>query len=265
MFNIKRIVAFLVVILVVIIIQTRNKTASEPFKGILGDILNPCIMLVDSIKTGISDVWGSYIFLIDVEEQNRAYKAAIDNLTLENALLNEKLSQTERLQGLLRFNDAYNFDSITSNVIGASDGYIKNIVIDRGLLDGVMLNDPVIGFKGLIGKVSKVHSTTADVDVLLNLSSNVSVTNSRTRAVGILRGDGRGGLHVEYYDRLDDVQVGDKFVTSGLGRLFPKGIPVGAVSKVVKSDTGLFQQVFIEQNEDFYKLENVFVIKNFKK
>ncbi len=245
MFNIKRIAAVLFVILVFIVIQARNKSASEPIKGILGDILNPCIALVDGITSGFSNTWNSYLYLVDVEKQNKDYKAKIDNLMLENALLQEKISQTERLQGLLRFNDAYDFDSITSNVIGASDGYMKTIVIDRGKNDGVMANDPVIGFNGLIGKVTRVHSNSADVDVLLNLASNVSVTNSRTRAVGILRGDGRGRLYVEYYDRLDNVAVGDNFVTSGLGRLYPKGIPIGTVSEVFKTETGLFKQVFI--------------------
>ena len=89
--------------------------------------------------------------------------------------------------------------------------------------------------------------------------------NSRTRATGILRGDGKGNIVIDYYDRLDEAKEGDVIITSGLGRLYPKGIPVGKISKIIKSDTGLFQNVYVKQDEDFYKLENIFVVKNFKK
>lgn len=263
MFNIKRIAIFIFAVLLVIIIQLRDSDTQKPYKGILGDVLNPCVRLVNNIFSSISNTWDYYVYLVGVEEQNRAYKAQLDNLTLEYTLLQERFNQTKRLQQLLRFNDAYDFESITSNVIGANEGYRRSIVIDSGTKDGVKTNDPVIGFRGLVGRVSHAHYSTSDVDILLNLSSNVSVTNSRTRAVGILKGDSMGRLFIEYYDRLDDVRIGDKFITSGLGQLFPKGIPIGDVSEVIKPDTGLFQEVFIKEQEDFYKLENVFVIKNF--
>lgn len=200
--------------------------------------------------------------MVNVQKENEEYKKLIDNLTLENTLLSEKLSQSERLQTLLRLYRTYDFKQMPANVIGVSDGYVKNIVIDAGTIDGVEKNDPVIGFQGLVGRVSNTYATTSEVDVILNISSNVSVMNSRTRVSGIMRGDGKGRLYVDYYDRLDDVRVGDVFVTSGFGMLYPKGIRIGKVSEIVRDNTGLFQKVFIEQSEDFYKLEHVFVVKN---
>lgn len=265
MFRWKRLLVIVCFLLCIIIIQSRNKEISGPFKGLLGNILNPVVYLANGFFGGISGLWHSYVALVGVQAQNDEYKRLIDNLTQENVLLREKVSQSERLHDLLRFNEAYDFSTVASNVIGASDGYVKHIVIDRGSLDGVEKDDPVIGFHGLVGRVSRTFATTSEVGVILNISSNVSVMNSRTRAVGILRGDGRGHLFIDYYDRLDEVLPGDVIITSGLGRLFPKGIPVGRVSRVVKAKTGLFQNVYVEQDENFYKLENVFVVKNFKK
>lgn len=261
----KRFVIVVCFLLCFIILQSRNEQISGPFKGLLGNIVNPVVYVSSSFFGYIGDLWESYVNLIDVQKENTQYRSMVDNLTMQNTLLQERVSQSERMQALLRFNEAYDFTSIASNVIGASDGYLKHIVIDRGSSDGVEKDDPVIGFKGLVGRVSKSYLTTADVDVILNLSSNVSVMNSRTRAVGIMRGDGKGRLFIDYYDRLDDVRPGDTFITSGLGRLFPKGIPVGRAGEVIKAQTGLFQKVYLEQLEDFYKLENVFVVKNFKK
>lgn len=265
MFKWKRLLVIVGFLLCFIILQSRNEEISGPFKGLLGNVVNPVVYAAGSFFAGIGGLWHSYVDLVGVRAQNDEYKKQIDNLTLENVLLKEKVSQSERLHALLRFNEAYDFSTVASNVIGASDGYVKHIVIDRGSSDGVEKDDPVIGFQGLVGRVSRTYATTSEVGVILNISSNVSVMNSRTRAVGILRGDGRGHLFIDYYDRLDDVVPGDVIITSGLGRLFPKGIPVGRVSKVIKARTGLFQSVYVEQDEDFYKLENVFVVKNFKK
>ncbi len=150
----------------------------------------------------------------------------------------------------------------TINVSCIND-YIFHIAVTYTYnIDGVEKNDPVIGFQGLVGRVSNTYATTSEVDVILNISSNVSVMNSRTRVSGIMRGDGEGHLYIDYYDRLDDVRIGDVFVTSGLGMLYPKGIRIGKVSDIVRDNTGLFQKVFIEQSEDFYKLEHVFVVKS---
>lgn len=265
MLNWKRFALIVSFLLLFVIFQSRNEEISGPFKGILGNVLNPIVYAANTVFSGIGGIWHSYIYLVDVQSRNDEYKNIIDNLTLQNALLKEKVNQSGRLQALLKFNEAYDFSTVGVNVIGSSDGYIKHMLIDRGKRDGIEKNDPVIGFMGLIGKVTNVYPDTADVEVILNISSNVSVINSRTRAVGILRGDGKGNLFVDYYDRLDDAKVGDMFVTSGRGRLFPKGIPVGKVSGIVKGQTGLFQKIYITQSEDFYKLENVFVVKNFKK
>ncbi len=262
MFKWKRLFLVVFIVLVIIIIQARNVNIEGPFRGLLGNIVNPAVYYTSKLFSGISGVWNSYINLVGVKKQNSEYKKIIDNLTLENALLSEKLSQSERLDSLFRFYRTFSFKQIPANVIGANDGYIKTITIDLGSVDGIEKNDPVIGFQGLVGKVSAVYVTTSDVDIILNISSNVSVINSRTRVAGIMRGDGKGRLYVDYYDRLDDVRIGDVFVTSGLGKLFPKGVRVGKVSEIIQDKTGLFQKVYIEQSEDYYKLEHVFVAKD---
>ncbi len=242
--------------------QARNINVEGPFRGLLGNIVNPAIFLTHKVFSGIGGIWNSYINLINVQKENEEYKNLINHLTLENTLLSEKLNQSERLHSLIRLYKTYDFNQMPANVIGVSDGYIKNIIIDIGELDGVEKNDSVIGFQGLVGRIANTYTATSEVDIILNISSNVSVMNSRTRIAGIMRGDGKGRLYVDYYDRLDQVRIGDVFVTSGLGMLYPKGIRIGKVSEIVRDNTGLFQKVYIEQSEDFYKLEHVFVVKN---
>lgn len=250
------------VLLVLIIVQARNPNIKGPFQGILGNFVNPFVYYTDKTFGFFGGVWHGYISLVNVHTKNDALRAENGKLKLDNSLLEEKVSEYERLKKLLKFREFSKLESIACNVIGRNiKGYLKYIIIDRGTEDGVKRKDPVISYSGLVGEVSEVYKDTARVDVVLNPGSNVSVMNSRTRTVGIVRGDGRGKMAVDYYDRLDDVKPGDIFITSGLGGVYPKGIIVGQVDTVESAETGLFKDLTLVSNVDFYKLENVLVVE----
>jgi rod shape-determining protein MreC len=78
----------------------------------------------------------------------------------------------------------------------------------------------------------------------------------------MLKGDGHGALYVDYYDRLDAVQPGDALITSGMGQLYPKGVHTGTVREVISPPTGMFQRLIVDCAVDFYKLEQVLVVKH---
>lgn len=266
MFQWKKVAGIIGVLLFLILLQIRNPEIRGPFKGVLGNVLNPFVYYTTAAASSLGNVWSGYINLVDVRTQNTELSRKLDELNLENFLLREKVTQFERLKQLLNFKEAYNFETVACNVIGRNvQGYLKYLIIDRGEKDGVEVRDPVISFNGLVGRVNEVFHSSSQVVVVLNLNSNVSVMNSRTRAVGILRGDGRGHLFVDYYDRLDDAHEGDVMITSGLGGLYPKGLPVGTIDTITKNRTGLFQKIGVEQSVDFYKLENVLIVKRDKK
>src|SRR5262249_46704992 len=89
------------------------------------------------------------------------------------------------------------------------------------------------------------------------------VVVQRTGARGFVRGTGdetKYALNVEYVQRTDEVEVGDLLVTSGVGRRFPKGIPVGTVTQVIKRDFGIYQQVIATPAVDFSRLEEVLIV-----
>lgn len=257
----KKVAAVFAVLLVLIILQARNPDIKGPFQGILGNFVNPFVYYTDKTFDFFGGVWNSYISLVNVHEENEELRAENGRLKLDNSLLVEKVSEYERLKKLLNFREFSKLDSIACNVIGRNiTGYLKYIIIDRGSRDGVKRKDPVISYSGLVGMVSEVYADTAKVEVVLNPGSNVSVMNSRTRTVGIVRGDGRGKMAVDFYDRLDDVKPEDILITSGLGGVYPKGIIVGQVDTVEDAVMGLFKNLTLTSNVDFYKLENVLVV-----
>lgn len=257
----KRLAAVILFLLILILIQVKNPEINGPFRGIVGNVLNPFVYYTNRTFGYVSSIWGRYINLVNVNEKYFELSDENGNLRLENSLLKEKVLEYERLKRLLNFKEVNNIKSTACNIVGRNiEGYIKYFIIDRGEKDGIKLKDPVVSFNGLVGMVSEVYNGTARVDVVLNLNNNVSVMNRRTRTVGIVRGDGRGNMVVDYYDRLDDVRVDDEMITSGLGGVYPKGLPVGGVREIYAEQTGLFQKLIVEPKVDFYKLENVLVI-----
>lgn len=253
------------ILFILLIVQSRNPNISGPFKGIIGNMVNPIVYYVKSVTQFFDNMTENYVFLINVKKENDQLKQKVNELKLENAILNEKNAEFDRLKKLLRFKEAYNFETIACNVIAKNiDTYIKYFIIDRGKSDGIEINDAIISYEGLVGIVTDVYQSTAKVSVILNIKTNVSVMNFRSRTVGILNGNGKGSLAVSYYDRLDEVNRNDLMITSGLGGVYPKGIPVGYVVQSHGSESGIFQKLDVDSRVNFYKLENVLVIKNVK-
>ena len=257
---------FFALLLALLFVQWKNPEIVGPYRGIIGNIFNPFVYIISKISKKVESFYSDYIYLVDVKKENNLLNRKIMDYEMQINILNEKLSTYERLKELLKFKEAYDFNTIACNVIGRNMGsnYLY-LLIDRGVSDGVAVNDSVVGVGGLVGKIDDVYLHSSIVKVLIDITSNVSVLNLRTRSMGIAKGAGDGLVYVDYYDKLDPVQEGDIFITSGIGGVFPKGLPVGRVVKIQESENGLFQKVILEPPVNFHKIENLMVIKNAKK
>lgn len=107
------------------------------------------------------------------------------------------------------------------------------ITLDRGARTGLVLDAILIDAKGLVGRVIEVSSTTGVAMLLTDPNSRVACRIERSREVGLLTGSGELLCRFIYLDVEADVLVGDQVVTAGLGGVFPKGLPVGMVVKVI--------------------------------
>jgi rod shape-determining protein MreC len=122
---------------------------------------------------------------------------------------------------------------------------------------------PVIAQDGVVGKVQRVSGDRVDVLLAVDSGSGIDVVDELTGARGFVRGtsdQSRYVCKVEIMQRTDEVNVGDLLVTSGVGRAFPRGVPVARVTKVVKRDFGMFQEVEATPTVDFSRLEEVLII-----
>ena len=133
-------------------------------------------------------------------------------------------------------------------------------MLDKGNADGVRKNMAVVTPLGVVGQVVAVTPHTAKVLLMTDPNSGIDVLVQRTRSRGIVSGSLETGTILKYVKRSEDIQEGDRLITSGIDGVFPKGLMVGTVIKVRKQHLGLFQFVEILPAVQSSRTENVLIV-----
>jgi len=171
------------------------------------------------------------------------------------------LATNQRLQELLQFKNTTDYPVIAAQVIGWDPtGWFQSIIIDKGENAGIKLNMPVVNADGVVGKLVSVSYNYAKVLLIIDQNSSVDCIIQRSRDNGIVKGLSSKVCVFDYVLKASDVRVGDMVVTSGLGRIFPKGIPVGEIIDVQDPAGELFKDIKVRPIVDFSKLEELLVI-----
>jgi rod shape-determining protein MreC len=168
--------------------------------------------------------------------------------------------QARRLQALLGFKEQYISKTIAAQVIGASGSeQSRSIYIDKGSSQGLDKDMPVITADGVIGRVLKVYPSVSQVLLINDQTSGVGAILEQSRLQGILRGTPAGEVILEKVMSDETVQPGEKVLTSGGDQIFPKGLPIGTVSKV-SAGPEVFLNIRVRPATNLSKLEEVLVI-----
>lgn len=184
-----------------------------------------------------------------------------EELTSKVAELSEAQKTAERLEGLVGLQSTYNLKSTAARIVGASgDAWTSTVTIDKGSADGLSINMPVTSSAGVIGQIIEVSAKTSTVRLIGDENSGVSAMVQDTRAQGMLQGQADGTLRLEYVSVDSDVKVGDIIVTSGIGGVFPKGLPLGTVSSVEKSANDVYYTIVVRAQATAENNEEVLVI-----
>ena len=212
-----------------------------------------------------SDLWGDYVYLVEVKHDNE--RLAYDNARLHESVrrLEHLEAENRRLRKLLGLKDSLPGDLVSAQVIAKDLNpffRVATVALDRAGRD-VRTNQAVLAHDGVVGKVQRVAGDRVDVLLAVDSRSGIDVVDESTGARGFALGLGdekRYACKVEYVQRTDEVNVGDLLVTSGVGRAFPKGVPVARVTKVLKREFGVYQEVEASPTVDFSRLEEVLVL-----
>ena len=229
--------------------QAPEATQKSVISVALASVFYPAQMVISSVDEFRS-----------VAHENEMLKEENAKLRQETYYASEALQELARLHALVRFDDKWDYPIVTARVVGHNPGrFLTTLVINRGTSRGVKEDMPVFSMNGLVGKVSKAALTHSRVQLLVDPNLKLSVLERRTRVVGFLESvDGR--TLSAMIPTHAGVKVGDTLITSGLGGIFPKGIPVGTVTQIRPSDWEVMQLMDVVPFQEFSSLEEVFVM-----
>ena len=259
------IITSLILIFLVVISNSKAETWSE--------LANPFTSFVNGIQNGM-------VFLKNKVAGNDSFFTNVEEMKQENELLKKKNSELEQslreleilkaenttLKEYVNLTDKYNEYTTHPAYVIQSDisNYSKIIIINAGKKDGIDINMPVISDKGLVGHVISVTDNTAKVQTIIDTSSTVSSKISTTRDSIIAKGiiDSSNELKASFIPTEVNILEGDCVETSGIGGIYPKGINIGTIKKVVNTKNVTDRYAIVETAVDFSKLETVLVITN---
>jgi rod shape-determining protein MreC len=242
-------------------LNLKNKERANLFEKAVLTVTAPLLGVVAHANDALAAVWYDYLDLVEVRKENKQLRESVRALNGRLLESREALLANERLKKVLDLKTAQQLPSLTATVIGEdSTPWFKTVVIDRGAVDGLQEGMPVLAVDGVVGQLVKVAASSARVLLLTDHASAIAAMVQRSRARGVVKGKGDGRCIMEFTVREDDVKVGDTVVSSGIGRIFPKGIPLGEVTMVKKGEYGIFQTIEVRPFVNISRLEEVLVL-----
>lgn len=226
---------------------------------------------------------GSLEFLVhrfkgytDLQAENTELGKRVSELSLRVAEFGELEHKSRRLEAMLDFKVRSQLKLVSARVIGHDpSNWWKAVLVDRGSLDGIRRDMPVLTVEGLVGKIIDVREHDAQVLLIVDENCRVSGWMSKSALYGIVHGNIQAGnagsqCKMTIFDRRAGVKMNDLVFTSGLGEIsgvgaiFPKGIPIGTVSSVLPisqdlSKGALYKEVGISLAVDLSGLDEVFI------
>jgi rod shape-determining protein MreC len=235
------------------------------FDRVLLRITAPVEFAASSIMRGVSNIWESYVYLVDVKADNE--RLAYENARRREQVhrLEQKETENRELRRLLQLRESIPGDLVSAQVVSKDFNEffrVTRVVLDRGSRN-IRPQMPVISPDGVVGTVLRVTGDAVDVQLAADAAFTIDVEDERTHARGFVRGTGdpsRYVCKVENVDSRDEVEIGDLLVTSGKGKRFPKGLPVARVKKVVKREPGRDQEIEAEPTVNFSRLDAVLIL-----
>ena len=249
----------LVVHTALISLQGRRRIDASFVRTWILDSLGPIEKLVDRSSHGVSYVWNRYIALIGLHDENERLKHENDQLRMQITTDREGVVEAQRVRELAGLQDPGIGKTIVANVIGRDAGRSQTVTIDKGRAHGVKTDSAVITASGIVGRVILSSNFFSIVQLITDSQSAVGVMVESTRRQGIVKGTGGLDLALDYIDDDNDLKEGDKFLTSGLDRIYPKGLLLGVIT-TVGPRRGLIKTVEVRPSADLGRLEEVLCV-----
>ncbi len=211
----------------------------------------------------VSDFLEMVLRMKKIEQENEKLKSENQELISKNIELEQLRKENEVLRTALNLRPEEEFDLTLSQVIGkeTSNDYL---IINKGSLDGLAFGFPVITQeKSLVGRISEVYESISKVKLSTSKDISFDAEILGKEIYGLAKGEGNLNLLFDLVPREKEINEGDKVITAVLGGNFPRGLLVGEIKEVKKSDVALFQQAEIQPAFSIGEIDYLFIITNF--
>jgi rod shape-determining protein MreC len=199
--------------------------------------------------------------------ENKELKKRLDKLASLEAQVHTLAEENKELRDILDKKESLrDFKPIQASVVARNpDHWHEMIILNKGEVNGIKENMPVVTSKGLIGKVKSISQFTSTVQLLSTMDPKYrisAVIQADKEVYGLVEGfdNERKLLLIKTIPYDAEIKKGQNVITSGLGGVFPKGLTIGTVVEVVPDQYGLNQTAYVKPGANFYDLEDVMVI-----
>ncbi|MFB2514625.1 rod shape-determining protein MreC [Lysinibacillus sp. OTC-L20] len=258
----------MVFLVALISFSLRDRTNATLPEQIIKDTVGFAQSLVAKPANYINGVFNSIDSLLNTYEENKRLKARLEDFAVVQAEATDLKSENNKLRELLDKTESLKaFNPIQATVIARNpDQWEEKIILDKGSSHGVKKNMAVMTAKGLVGKITLVTPFTSEVELLNTNNPNYRVSAmvlGEKEAYGLIEGfdEERNELIMKRIDSSMKVKEGEHVVSSGLGGIFPKGVPIGEITEVSTDDFGLTKMAYVKPSADFSILEHVVIAK----
>jgi rod shape-determining protein MreC len=253
-------VTLLVVCLGLLTLQTRGYGGSAV--DAVARVTTPVQIALAAIPRAAFGAWSAYRDWKSVRVENRRLREENRGLRVDALWVTDAIDENRRLRRLLDLRNRLPVATLAGEVIARDwGGWVRSLTVNRGRGDDVKRLTAVISTEGLVGRIVEVRPGASIVQVLTDPSSTVGAHALHTRTPGIVEGEPRGTIRFKYMARDGaGIAVDDVIVTSGLGGLFPRGIPIGRVRVIDDRGSALFHYALLAPVVDFARVDEVLLV-----
>ncbi|MCC6619928.1 MAG: rod shape-determining protein MreC [Deltaproteobacteria bacterium] len=263
------IVAFLGLTLPLFLLYVHGRTNRKTtiFEAALMKVTAPVQGAASRLLSGVSDMWSGYIALVGVESENEALRDELGRLTTRANRADALELENARLRAMLDFKkERRDLVTVGAHVIGkdvSPFARVLRIALDAGEDARLSEGMPVIDATGLVGRLSRVAGTYAEVLLTVDARSTINVRVQGKGVNGTLTGTASQYNYISrftYLHRAEPIEVGDLLVTSGHDKVFPPGLPVGVVRSIDERQRDVEYELQVTPAVNFADLDLVHVV-----
>ncbi len=220
---------------------------------------------VTTVTSAVTNYFSSVASLRSAQSENDQLKQRIQELEIENKGKEDLSSENQRLRAMLDLKSSSKINVLTAQIIGRDPSvWFDSSIVNKGSLDGVKLNMPVVTDGGIVGRVTAVSPLTAQVDLITRDKSGLGAVVGEignSNALGVVSGTSKRNLvEMRYVPGSIDVEVGQTVYTSGQDGIYPPGLKVGEIIQVEPGSATTPHKILIRPSSRISSMQEVGIL-----